>query len=286
MLVNEIRREAIELLRGCGAASPEADAGLVIMDALGIDKTKLLLGTTNVSDDKLEEIRKKIQRIAEGEPVQYVVGRCEFMSLLFNVERGVLIPRADTEILVEAVLGRLESDTPLKIADICSGSGCIGISLAYYMKNIMAELFDISDVANFVARQNAEQNGVSDRVTVRNKDVLSEDLDDNYACIVSNPPYIKSGIISSLNKNVKDFEPRSALDGGESGLVFYERIAELARLTEGGLLAFEIGFDQGQEVSDIMSRFGYCDIEIIKDLENRDRVVLGRATKSRTENVS
>ncbi len=286
MNVKELRAEIIRLLEDSGSESASADAGLIIMSSLKIDKTRLLMGDMSVGDDETEIVRDLAKRCAEGEPVQYIIGKCEFMSLPFTVNPNVLIPRADTEILVEAVMQRLDKVQNLSVLDVCCGSGCIGISLAYYMPNISVTAIDISENALAVARENAENNGVSDRICFEKADVMKKCLSVGVDCVVSNPPYIKTEVIKGLDSKVRCFEPEIALDGGESGLDFYERITKTARLKDDGLLAFEIGYDQGEAVFEILKRNGYADIEIITDLEGRDRVVLGRATKSRTANVS
>ncbi len=286
MNVKELRTEVIRLLEESGSDSASADAGLIIMHSLKINKTRLLMGDMSVRDDEAEIVRNFAKRCAEGEPVQYITGKCEFMSLPFTVNPDVLIPRADTETLVEAVMQRLDKGQNLSVLDVCCGSGCIGISLACYMPNISVTAIDVSESALAVARENAENNGVSDRICFEKTDVMKKCLRADTDCIVSNPPYIKTAVVKGLDSKVRCFEPEIALDGGESGLDFYERITKTAGLKDGGLLAFEIGYDQGNAVFEILKRNGYVDIEIITDLEGRDRVVLGRATKSRTADVS
>lgn len=286
MKVKELRADIVSMLEEGDADSAAADAGLLIMNSLKIDKTCLLIGDMPVTEEEAEKIRSLARRCAAGEPIQYIIGSCEFMSLPFAVSPDVLIPRADTEILVEAVMHRLDKKRKLTVADICCGSGCIGISLAYYMKNISVTARDISEGALAVARKNAEINGVLSRICFEKTDIMKETLDADVDCIVSNPPYIKTEVIKELDDKVKSFEPEIALDGGEGGLDFYERITRTAAIRAGGLLAFEIGWDQGLAVAEILKRYGYEKIEIITDLEGRDRVVLGCATKSRTADVS
>ncbi len=273
MKIRELRAEITSMLSPSAEAS--TDASVLIMKVLGITKTQLILGDAEVSDSTYREILGYAARVASGEPVQYVVGECEFMSLRFKVKNGVLIPRADTEILVEAVISRLNNKKNPLIYDLCCGSGCIGISLAKYIDDASVFLADISPVALDVSKQNAELCGVSDRVTVISADVTKDVISDAADCIVSNPPYIKTDVLCTLDKKVRDFEPRLALDGGGDGLDFYRRIIKTAVLKDGGLLAFEIGYDQGAEVSALMKNGGYRNVEIIRDIENRDRVVLG-----------
>ena len=279
MNVKELRAEVIKILKEGGSDSALADAGLIIMNSLKIDKTRLLMGDMPVTESDADAIRALAKRCANGEPIQYIIGKCEFMSLPFTVTPDVLIPRSDTETLIEAVLQRLDKGKPLTVLDLCCGSGCIGISFAYYMQNISVTAIDISEAALRVARYNAENNGVLDRIHFEKSDIMKEEPDISVDCIVSNPPYIRTDVIKELESKVKCFEPNIALDGGESGLDFYERISKTARLNPGGLLAFEIGWDQGKAVFEILKKYGYTDIEIISDIEGRDRVVLGRSTK-------
>lgn len=273
MKIKELRTEITSMLSPSSEAS--ADASVLIMKVLNIDKTHLILGDAEVSDSAYRKILGYAGRVASGEPVRYVVGECEFMSLRFKVKNGVLIPRADTEILVEAVISRLKSKKRPLIYDLCCGSGCIGISLAKYIDDAFVFLADISPAALDVSKQNAELCGVSDRVTVISMDVTKDVIPEASDCIVSNPPYIKTDVLGTLDKKVLSFEPRLALDGGGDGLDFYRRIIKNAVLKDGGLLAFEIGYDQGAEVSELMKSGGYHNVEIIRDIESRDRVVLG-----------
>ena len=247
-------------------------ADLIIMDVLGISKTELVLGDIDADEKHIEEIEQKINRLKNGEPLQYILGKTEFMSLEFEVNPSVLIPRADTELLVEAVIERMPQAS--QIMDIGCGSGCIGISLAHYM-GASVTMVDISRDALKTAEKNAEKNDVLNKLTFINCDILKEIPDILVDCVVSNPPYIREDVIKTLDKNVRDFEPYIALSGGIDGLMFYRRIAEFAPLKSGGLLAFEIGYDQGKAVSDILKENGYERIEILQDIENRDRTVLG-----------
>ncbi|KAA5805547.1 peptide chain release factor N(5)-glutamine methyltransferase, partial [Thermoanaerobacterium thermosaccharolyticum] len=198
-----------------------------------------------------------------------------FMGLIFNVSPSVLIPRNDTEILVEEVLKRLKSgDTVL---DIGTGSGAIAVSIAKY-KDVKVYAVDISDEALEVAKENACENGVSDKVIFIKSDLFSSiPKDIKFDLIVSNPPYIRSNEINELQEEVKR-EPKIALDGGEDGLTFYRRIVKdsINYIKFGGIIAFEVGFNQAWDVKDILIDSGYSDIEVVKDLQGIDRVVLGK----------
>lgn len=250
------------------------EAELIVMSVMGISRTELVLnGNEVVGDEEYNRITRMTNRRKNGEPLQYILGETEFMSLDFYVEEGVLIPRSDTEILVEAVMEYIGSDD--EILDICTGSGCIGISLAHY-KNVTVDLVDISDVALSVAQRNIKRNNVGDRVNTVKADILNECPPKKYNVVVSNPPYIESDVIATLQTEVKDHEPQLALDGGKDGLVFYRRICEIAPkiLKSNGLLAFEIGYNQAESVSELMQE-KFTNIRAIKDLGGNDRVVLG-----------
>lgn len=216
-------------------------------------------------------IRDAIKRAMTGEPVQYIVGKWSFMGNEFVVNKDVLIPRADTEILCEKAIEFISEKKGARVLDLCCGSGCIGISIAVAARDCFVECCDISRGALEVTRQNAELNGVDVKVT--ESDLLTRCGE--YQLIVSNPPYIPTGVIEGLETNVRDHEPMLALDGGADGLDFYRRIAEDAvhHLAVGGGLFLEIGYDQATAVTDILAQQGYGDITVIKDYSGNDRVV-------------
>lgn len=273
MVISEFVRETAKQL----GDNARFEAELMVMSIMEMDRTRLVLnGKLPVMPQHTYRMNKMIERRKKGEPLQYILGETEFMSLDFFVREGVLIPRSDTEILVETVIDKFD-DKKTTVADICTGSGCIGISIAHYKKNTDVELFDISDIALETAEKNIKRNNVSDRVKSYKMDILNEYPKKKYDVVVSNPPYIEKAVIETLQTEVKDYEPRIALDGGEDGLVFYRRIAETAHnfLKKGGLLAFEIGYNQGESVRGLMQNDFY-DTEVIKDLNDNDRVVIGK----------
>ena len=272
MVIDELVRNAAAQLTD----NARFEAEQIVMKALDIDRTQLLInGKKTAGKNDIKAVNEMLSRRKNGEPLQYILGECEFMSLPFYVESGVLIPRADTETLVEEIIKAAKPQ--MKILDICSGSGCIGISLAHYIKDATVTMLDISDKAMNVSEKNIALNGVQDRVTVKKCDILNEIPQGEYDVIVSNPPYIETAVIDKLQTEVKDYEPRLALDGGGDGLVFYRRITDTApqMLSENGILAFEIGFDQGKSVSELMKK-NFEDIKVTKDLAGNDRVVIGR----------
>ncbi len=270
MVIRDGLKYGIDRLQGVQTAG--LDTRLIMCYVLNMDKLKLLInGDMPLNADEEERFKALIERRRKGEPTQYILGTCEFMSLDFNVNPNVLIPRPDTETLVEAVLERIDGG---KVLEIGSGSGCIPISLAYYNKNIRAVSMDISPEATKTARCNADKNGVADRVTFITKSVF-DGIDGVYDVIASNPPYIESDVVPTLQLEVQK-EPVLALDGGIDGLDFYRYILENApkHLAAGGLIAFEIGYEQGRAVSQLMEK-GFEKIEVIQDLAGLDRVVLG-----------
>ncbi len=222
-------------------------------------------------------LRQVFKRRADGVPVQYLTGVEGFMGLDFHVAPGVLIPRQDTETLVEKIIERVKGRTNLRILDIGTGSGAIAISLAYYLKTAQVEAVDISETAIAIARSNAQKHGVARRVTCLNGD-LFKGIVAVYDVIVSNPPYIPTEEIASLQVEVAHYEPRLALDGGRDGYAFYRKIIDEAptRLKKEGILAFETGHDQAQTVAGFMEESGcYRNMCIYRDLTGIERVVMG-----------
>lgn len=257
------------------------DSQLLLGKVLNKDKLYLIINNDEVvSEEKKKEFLELISRRMEYMPIRYILGEIDFMGLDFFVEKGVLIPRSDTEILVEEVLRVISEDELIDICDLCSGSGAIGISLAYYRKKINVDLIDYYDIPEKVSKKNILRTCLEDRVKFIKSDLLKEciKLKKQYDIIVSNPPYIREEEIDNLMNDVKDYEPKTALSGGNSGLDFYERIVEESKsvLKKNGILAFEIGHDQGEDVSELMKENGYKEVRVIKDLAALDRVVIGR----------
>ncbi len=277
--VQSLRRCGIAMLKDAGIESPAADAGLILMYVLGIDKTKLLISDAVVETKQAEECRRLFRRRAQGEPAQYIIGKCEFMSLEFEVSRDTLIPRPDTEVLVEWVLRREEEkNRSLSILDIGTGSGCIAISLAHYLPNAWVTALDISDGALRTATKNAERLGVASRTESLKWDILQgfPPHCQTFDYIVSNPPYIPPKDIAQLQREVREFEPYRALDGGEDGLRFYRAITKKAaeHIKPGGALVFEVGIGQAEAVAELISSVGgFAPAERTKDLARIDRVV-------------
>lgn len=238
---------------------------------------------------EIENIFKNsIEILNSGNPIQYVTNNQEFMKMNFYVDENVLIPQPDTEILVEEVINICnKKNLEYNILDLCTGSGAIGISLAKYIENSKITMSDISKNALDIAKKNAIQNKVKEKCNFI-KSNMFENIKEKYDIIVSNPPYIKTDVISSLDIEVQN-EPSIALDGGEDGLEFYRIIANEARkyLKKDGFLALEIGYDQKDEVINLLKDTGkYGDIYSKKDFANNDRIIVGKYSKFRKENLN
>lgn len=263
----------------CDVDTPQLDAEVILSSLLERDRSYLYLNRDMKIDKTLEEeFFRRIERRKMGEPVQYITGIQEFMSLDFKVKPGVLIPRGDTEILVEEVLKHLNKMENPIVADVGCGSGAISVSLAKYSTALVYAL-DIMETPLEVTEYNAIKNDVSDRVKVIRSNKLEALIEKGVKLdgVISNPPYIRRGVIASLMREVKDFEPLEALSGGEDGLDFYRDITSesLKVLKPGGFIAYEIGHDQRVEVSEILNNNEYSDVVCIKDLAGLDRVVMG-----------
>ena len=261
--------------------TPRLDVEILLEKALGnVDSLYIRLNLNKELTQEQENLFNTfIQDRLKGRPVAYIVGNREFMGLDFYVQEGVLIPRPDTEPLVEELIELCREKENLNILDIGTGSGAITISLAKYLNTSKVKSFDISDIALEVGKKNAISNEVDDRVEFIKSDLFSsiENKSIQFDVIVSNPPYIPKKDIETLHTQVKDYEPYIALEGGEDGLDFYRSITEQSRmyLKENGILAYEVGHDQAQDVSEIMKSNGYTKIYTKKDLQGIDRVVIG-----------
>ena len=229
-----------------------------------------------VKEEHVNKVLEMAHRRISGEPLQYIIGKAGFMGMDFEVNKNTLIPRQDTETLIETLIDMI-GDRKVSILDIGTGSGCIGISLGKFLKDARITVLDISQEALNTALRNADKNGVKIKAVCM--DILSEIPEGKYDIIVSNPPYIETSIIKSLQTEVRDYEPLSALDGGSDGLLFYRRITDIASrlLNEKGILAYEVGYDQGKKVHMLMEKDFY-DIRIIKDYCGNDRVITGKKT--------
>ncbi len=258
--------------------TPRLDAEVLLCSVLNCERLHLVINKDRrLSDKDLTLFLNYINRRKNNEPVSYITNVREFMSLNFYVNPGILIPRPDTEILVEEII-KIYKDKKVNILDLCTGSGAIAVSLAHYIKNATVTAVDKYEICIETAAKNAVDNNVSERIEFICADVLEPmEFEKTFDCIVSNPPYIKSDVLPTLSSDVKDYEPLYALDGGIDGLIFYKKIIDYAKnkLETNGVLAFEIGYDQGEDVKALIKNTGlFKNINVIRDLSGQNRVVI------------
>lgn len=260
-------------LENAGIQEAALDARLLLEEVCRTDRNTLLVhGDRAVTEEEETQFRIFIERRSTHEPLQQITGWQEFMGLRFSVTEDVLVPRQDTETLVEEVMRYLRDG--MEILDVCTGSGCILLSLLRYSNGCRGVGCDISEKALAVAGQNAKELGISAQFIQSD---LFESIEGRFEYIVSNPPYIRKDMIPTLMEEVRDHEPLIALDGGEDGLDFYRKITREAteHLYSGGMLFFEIGYDQGEAVKLLMEEEGYEEVTVSQDLAGLDRVVYG-----------
>lgn len=260
--------------------TPRLDVEMLLKKALGdVDSMYIRMYLDKALTDEQEKyFLEMIKERLNERPIAYIIGNREFMGLDFFVKEGVLIPRPDTETLVEEIINICNNRTGLNILDIGTGSGAITISLAKYLDKSHVVSADISDIALEIASKNAVSNNVDERIDFIKSDVFSNvPKEKKFDLIVSNPPYIRKADIDGLDRQVKDFEPYNALEGGEDGLDFYRKITKESKdfLKSKGILAYEVGHDQASDVSEIMKENGFEDIYTKCDLQGFERVVIG-----------
>ena len=278
MTYRECYEQGCRTLQAAGIEEAILDARLLLEAVCGTDRNDLLVhGEQPVAPQAEEKYLNWIRQRAEHIPLQQLTGEQDFMGLTFSVNEHVLIPRQDTEILVEEVLKELHDG--MRVLDMCTGSGCILLSLMHYSNDCEGLGVDLSAEALEVAERNVLKvltPEKAEHVQFLQSD-LFEKLEDKFEIIVSNPPYIASAEVEKLMPEVRDHEPRMALDGTEDGLYFYRRIIEEAgkHLVSSGMLFFEIGYDQGQAVSELMRAQGYREVQVAQDYAGLDRVVFG-----------
>ncbi len=295
MLLRDMLKNGTDRLKSCGIENAEGDARLLAMHVLGMDYTRLFMELDkNLDDETVSTYNELIEKRGTHYPCQYIIGTQDFMGYTYEVSENVLIPRPETELLVETALKATDDKSTCNALDMCCGTGCIGISYILERRkrgnfDDRLTLVDISPYAIRLSKKNSFLHDIScdiiksdmfeykspaafDNMTLKN----SGDL---YDIIMTNPPYIRSSDINALMEEVSRFEPRLALDGMEDGLYFYRRIIKEARnyLSENGCFICEIGYDQYDAVYGILVDNGYGNIELIKDYAGLDRVVLAYA---------
>lgn len=274
MNVKEAVQEVRKKLAESNTDTPLLDAQLIVGNAAGMTRVQILTyPDKELNENEICKINEMCSERIKHKPMQYILGVCEFMGLDFKVNSHTLIPRGDTEILVERAIEIVKKNNYNSVLDIGTGSGAIAVSIAKYT-NIHVDAVDISEGALKTAIENGSNNGVN--VNFFKSDLFSE-VNEKYDIILSNPPYIEKDVIETLEPDVKDYEPLSALDGGNDGLDFYRRIINDidSYLNKNGCVIFEIGYNQGDNVSKLLSEKGFENISVEKDLSGLDRVVIG-----------
>ena len=273
-----IYREAIVLgeknLQQADIADAKTDSWLLLAMACKIDHTYYYMHIDEeMSEEQVREFEVLIRKRAERVPLQYITGEQEFMGLTFHVNSNVLIPRQDTETLVEEALKVIKLG--MKVMDMCTGSGCVLISILKNAHDVEGIGYDISKQAINVAKENAKFNEVP--AVFERSDLFEDVVENDFDVIVSNPPYIPTDVVATLMPEVSQFEPREALDGKGDGLYFYSKILEQCKnyMKQDGYILFEIGCEQGDAVSTMMRLAGFSEVRVIKDLARNDRVVMG-----------
>jgi len=276
--IGELLIKGYEILRSEAIVSYQLDCQLLLSKVL--NRSKLYIITNKellVDKEKVKEFSELIELRRNKMPVKYILQQCEFMGINMFIKKGVLIPRPDTETLVEQAINEIRSRKYRYICDVCSGSGAIGIAVAFYIEETVVECYDISDDAKEVNEININRLKLGERVRFFQSDLLSEALLNNkiFDVILSNPPYIKKEEIPTLIDDVKDYEPFMALCGGVDGLDFYRQITKQSMkcLNARGMICFEIGYDQRDPVKDILHEYGFTNVNCIKDLEGNNRVI-------------
>lgn len=274
MTYKQAEQRGEQLLQTAGVMDAKTDAWFLLEMVAKIDRSFYFTHINEeVETEVLAEYERVLEKRAEHVPLQYITGEQEFMGMTFKVNSNVLIPRQDTETLVEETLKVIEPQ--MEVLDLCTGSGCILLSILKNAPTVHGTGSDVSKQALLVAKENAKLHNL-EADWVRGN--LFDNVSGQFDVIVSNPPYIAQAEIPTLMPEVAQFEPMQALDGGVDGLDFYRSITEEAPqyLKENGYLFFEIGWDQGQEVQRLMREAGFSDVAVIKDLAGNDRVVKGQ----------
>jgi len=281
--VVDLLQEGTTKLQDGGIAEPRLNAEWLLSNLLRKRRAELYIDELEkpTNSEVVTKFRALIERRLQQEPLQYLTGETEFMSLPFKVTPAVLIPRPDTEILVEHTLQAIPPEKAIKILDIGTGCGNIAISLAHYRPQVAIVAVDVAPEAIRLAKENAKINKVEKQIRFLVADVLSENFvaqfDSKFDFVVSNPPYISEKEFSALPIEVRQFEPAIALQGGDDGLTFHRRIAMVTSelLTSGGQLFLEVGYNQSQMVQRILKKSGFCSIKTFQDLAGIERVVTG-----------
>ncbi|MFO7610929.1 MAG: peptide chain release factor N(5)-glutamine methyltransferase [Clostridia bacterium] len=283
MVIGELLSDASYILKDHGISNPYNEALILLSFALGCEKSRLFAHSDeNVPEEMREVFSGYVDKRKKRVPVVYITGKAWFMSLEFEIEPGILIPRPETEGLVEEILNQAAfyNQDSVKLLDMCCGSGCIGISAAYYEKNITADLVDINPACVQASLKNTAKHNLGERVTVTESDLFTGVKGKAYDIIASNPPYIPSDQIAGLDDDVRLYEPLSALDGGRDGLDFYKKLAEEAKrhLAPLGHIILEAGIGQSEKIVGLLESGGFDSISIKNDLQGIPRIITASAS--------
>lgn len=276
MKIIDVLSEAKERLKNIGIENSIYEARILLSKVLNKSLEWVMIHINEeVNDVDRQCFETLINRRILGEPFQYIIGNCYFFGYEFSVNEAVLVPRSDTEVWVEKVIELAKKIKPNSILDLCTGSGCIAITLKKELKDVLVYGSDISEKALAVAKENAYKNKAD--VEFFKSDLFDEIENKKFDIIVSNPPYIPSEDISSLSTDVQK-EPRIALDGGKDGLMFYRKITKEAKkyLKTQGYLVFEFGYNQAEDVKEILTENGFNVLEIIKDYSGNTRAIISK----------
>ena len=278
----ELYEEGRRILEQAGLPDAALDARFLLEEVCGTNlQTLLVFPEKKVTEEEVNQYRAFIQRRKDREPTAMILGEWDFMGLTFRLNKSTLIPEQDTEVLVETALEELKrrgpGEAPLRILDLCTGSGCILLSLLHELRNAGGLGTDLSEEALEAARENAVRLGLQERAAFRQGDLWEPVGDERFDLIVSNPPYVPTDVIPMLEPEVRCGEPYAALDGGEDGLVFYRRILKEAagHLKPSGIIIVESGFDEAAQIAALMQDQKLRGIRTVKDYGGLDRVVLG-----------
>lgn len=278
----ELYEEGRRILEQAGLPDAALDARFLLEEVCGTNlQTLLVFPEKKVTEEEANQYRAFVQRRKDREPTAMILGEWDFMGLTFRLNKSTLIPEQDTEVLVETALEELKrrgpGEAPLRILDLCTGSGCILLSLLHKLRNAGGLGTDLSEEALEAARENAVRLGLQERAAFRQGDLWEPVGDERFDLIVSNPPYVPTEVIPTLEPEVRCGEPYAALDGGEDGLVFYRRIMREAagHLKPSGIIIVESGFDEAPQIAALMQEQKLRGIRTVKDYGGLDRVVLG-----------
>jgi release factor glutamine methyltransferase len=281
MRLLDITRETSEHLERAGIDDAYIDAELLVLHAAGIDRLAAFMENPEIGKNFLQKIRRLTRRRSGGEPLQYITGHVDFLGLRIEVGRGVLIPRPETELVAQEAISEIgekkrekKKAAIIRILDLCTGSGCIGLSLAREFPTAAVYGTDVSKTAIRYAKKNQKTNGIKNIRFLAGPFFEPVKKESKFDLIISNPPYIASSEIKKLQREIREWEPAEALDGGEDGLDFYKEIFSRAAecLLEGGKLVLELGFGQADAVKQIAAKNGFTAIETTKDYAGIERI--------------